>query len=51
MGCKCCKQSNSQQNINEFYIEKKLPIPDLSYVENDFEKEAFMTINLIRCEP
>ena len=27
---------------------KKLPVPEPSMYENEFEKEAFMTINLIR---
>jgi len=49
MGCKAT--TNKSFNIEEEYKRQNLPMPDPSICQNDFEKEAFMTINLIRMDP
>jgi hypothetical protein len=49
MGCAANKPA--QFNIEEEYKNKNLPIPEGNELENDFEKKAFMTINLIRHDP
>jgi hypothetical protein len=49
MGCSSDKEMRI--NIEEEYIKKGLPIPDVLDYENNFEKEAYMTINLIRNDP
>ena len=50
MGC------NQSQNCGTFdlakeYDRKTLPAPDPKLFQNEFEKEAFMIINLIRADP
>ena len=49
MGC----SSNKEQrlNVEDMYKQKNLPMPEQSQYENNFEKEAFMTINLLRSDP
>ena len=49
MGCENSKQPAFI--VEQEYKMKKLPVPDSSLYENEFEKEAFMTINLIRDNP
>lgn len=49
MGCSANKEQ--RLNIEVIYKQKNLPMPDPSHYENNFEKEAFMTINLLRHEP
>ena len=46
MGCENSKKPTFI--VEQEYKMKKLPVPDPSMYENEFEKEAFMTINLIR---
>ena len=50
MGCSATK-SGSSYNVEHEYKAKKLPMPDGTEYENEFEKEAFMMINLMRHEP
>ena len=49
MGC----SSNKEQrfNVEAIYTQKMLPLPENNQYENSFEKEAFMTINLMRHDP
>jgi hypothetical protein len=49
MGCSSARPARF--NIEEEYKNKNLPIPEGTELENQFEKEAFMTINLIRHDP
>lgn len=49
MGCENTKPDTF--NIEEEYRRKNLPMPDTTMFENEFEKEAFMTINLLRTDP
>ncbi len=49
MGCNDSKQVHL--NIMDIYKEKGLPIPDSSIYENEFERDTFLTINLIRVDP
>jgi hypothetical protein len=49
MGCKSGKPDTF--NIETEYRNKNIPMPDGSQFENEFEREAFMTINLLRVDP
>ncbi len=49
MGCKSAKPDTF--NIETEYRNTDLPMPDAKAFENDFEKEAFMTINVLRVNP
>lgn len=49
MGCTSDKQVRF--DIHTMYKDKNLPMPQPSEYENDFEKEAFMAINLLRQDP
>ena len=49
MGCSAGKQNSI--NIEEEYTKKGLPIPEALEYENNFEKEAYMSINLLRNDP
>ena len=49
MGCTSTKES--VVTIEQAYKEKKLPMPEPTDYENEFEKIAYMTINLIREDP
>ena len=49
MGCSSTKGSSF--NVEQEYKAKKLHVPDASEYENEFEKEAFLMINLVRHEP
>lgn len=49
MGCSANKEG--RPNIEQMYRNKNLPIPEGTDYENNFEKEAFMTINLLRNDP
>ena len=49
MGCSQGKQSKYSVEVE--YRNKALPLPDASEYENDFEKEMFMTICLLRLDP
>lgn len=46
-----CSQDKSKFNVEEAYRNQGLPMPDPKMFENNFEKEAFMSINLIRHDP
>ena len=48
MGCAAAKPS---LNLDQEYKTLNLPMPDATAYENDFEKEAFMTLNLLRHNP
>lgn len=49
MGCSGAKPQRF--NVEQEYKNRELPIPDGKEYENNFEKEVFMTINLLRKEP
>ena len=49
MGCKSGKPDTF--SIETEYRNKNLPMPDATDFENDFEKEAFYTINVLRANP
>ena len=49
MGCESSKQL--AYNVEQEYKMNKLPMPECRLFENQFEKEAFMAINLIRNSP
>ena len=49
MGCSSDKETKI--NVEELYQIKGLPIPETLCYENNFEKEAYFSINLIRNEP
>ena len=49
MGCESSKPNTF--NIEEEYRKKNLPMPDSAMFEDEFEKEAFMTINVLRTDP
>jgi hypothetical protein len=49
MGCSSDKEG--RVNVEELYRTKGLPMPEALEYENNFEKEAYMAINLIRNEP
>ena len=49
MGCKSTKPDTF--NIETEYRNKNLTMPDKSLFENEFEKEAYMTINVLRTDP
>lgn len=49
MGCGSSKEG--PLNIEQMYRQKNLPMPQGTEYENNFEKEAYMTINLIRQDP
>ena len=49
MGCSSDKESRI--NVEEVYRTKGLPMPEALEYENNFEKESYMSINLIRNEP
>ena len=47
----CTSSRPEQFNIEEEYRKKNLPMPDATLFENDFEKEAYFTVNLFRADP
>ena len=49
MGCK--SSSHEDLNIEEHYRRLNLPKLDASLYQNEFEKEAFITLALIRADP
>lgn len=49
MGCKAGKHETF--NIETEYRNRNIPMPDSSQFENEFEREAFMTINVLRSDP
>ena len=49
MGCSSDKET--KVNVEELYLSKGLPMPEALEYENNFEREAYMSINLIRNEP
>ena len=49
MGCK--QASPKAYNIEEEYKHANLAVPDKTEYENEFEREAFMMINLLRHNP
>ena len=46
-----CTSDKTKFNVEEEYRNRGLPMPDPSSFENNFEKESYMSINLIRLEP
>ena len=49
MGCTAAKPGI--MNVELEYRNRHLPIPEATEYENDFEKEAYMTINILRNDP
>ena len=49
MGCSSGKPDAF--NIETEYRGKSLPMPEGTQFENEFEREAFMAINLLRVDP
>ena len=49
MGCKSTKPE--QFYLETEYKNRNLPILDPKEIENEFEKEAYMIINLLRADP
>ena len=49
MGCSSTKPPAF--NVDQEYKNQKLAVPEATEYENDFEKEAFMTLNLLRHDP
>lgn len=47
----CSESRPPTFNVIHEYTQVKLTVPNNTEYENDFEKEAFMMINLIRHEP
>lgn len=47
----CTQEKQSRFNVEQEYRNRDLPMPDSKEYENNFEKEAFMTINLLRVDP
>jgi hypothetical protein len=47
----CAQTRPPTYNVVHEYTQAKLTVPENSEYENEFEKEAFMMINLIRHEP
>ena len=51
MGCGATKERNDERPLLVRYSEQKLNMPFSSDTENNFEKEIFMAINLLRNNP
>jgi hypothetical protein len=51
MGCSGSKNSGTGLDVKAEYAKKNLPQPDINTFQNDFEKEAYQVINLIRADP
>ena len=49
MGCSAGKPATS--TIEKAYVDLGLPVPDGKEYENDFEKQVFMTLNVLRKQP
>lgn len=49
MGCKNAKPDSF--NIETEFRNKNLIMPDPTQLENEFEREAYMAINLLRADP
>ena len=49
MGCKAAKPDAF--NIEEEFRKINMPMPDAKTFENEFEKEAWMTVNVLRSNP
>ena len=49
MGCKSTKPDAF--NIEAEFRNKNLPMPDPKDFDNEFEREAFMTMNVFRSDP
>ena len=51
MGCSGSTNANPGQLIAEEYAKKGLPAPDMGSYDNEFEREAYQVVNLIRNDP
>ena len=49
MGCDNAKPEGF--NIEEEYLKSSWPMPDPKIFENEFEKEAWLTVNVLRSNP
>ena len=49
MGCANAKPEGF--NIEEEFIKSSWPMPDAKVFENEFEKEAWLTVNVLRSNP
>ena len=47
----CGSSRGSSFNIEAEYIKIGVPLPDNYVFENEFEKHAYMTINILRFNP
>lgn len=47
----CASDKEGRINVEEVYGTKGLPMPEALEYENNFEKESYMAINLIRNDP
>lgn len=50
MGCGSSKD-DIVLDLNEESKKRNLPVPDPKFYENDFERDIYITINLIRSDP
>ncbi len=50
MGCKA-STNLGEEGIEEHYLRLRLPLIDGKIYENQFEREAFITIALFRADP
>ena len=49
MGCANAKPESF--SIEEEYLKSSWPMPDPKLFENEFEKEAWLTVNVLRSNP
>ena len=49
MGCSATKAGTF--NVELEYRKRKLLVPEATEYENDFEKEAYMVVNILRNDP
>ena len=50
MGCSSNKPDQGF-DLQAEYAKKNLPAPEQGTFENEFEKEAYLVVNLIRADP
>ena len=50
MGCSSSKP-NQGFDLQGEYAKKNLPVPEQGSYENEFEKEAYQVVNLLRADP
>ena len=50
MGCGASK-SDPSQDIAQEYAKKGLPVAEMGAYDNEFEREAYQVVNLLRTDP